>query len=440
MSDLLRRYWRLLVVPLTAAAVFLGAYFTFYRGGYEPPAETRLPLERITVPSSNLKGFVDVPSVSKGLLIVDAVHRNRFSTGELSALIARVVDRGYEVEFIGDLDRLDSIFATPQSVRIALLRQALSGADSLAVFLPKDPFTGLEGDMVERFVRKGGKLLLVGDPSRTSDINSLAKRFGVSFEPDYLYNLAEFDLNFQDIFVRDFRDDQMTNNLEEVVLYAAGSISVAEGALAFTDANTRSSFSELPQTYSPMVRAGEGRVVGISDMTFMVPPQNAVADNDQLISNIADFLTTSERTFELSDFPHFLRSDVDLLVGRASLVDPATDLKGLLAVSEIDAEFRSVEDLSADTVFLGLYDDSADVVQYLQVAGIEVDEGIRTPFTEDIVMEGSAVALLHRTRDRHVLIVLASSELTLEAAVGLFVTGGFRDGLVGEVLGVYRTR
>ena len=189
-----------------------------------------------------------------------------------------------------------------------------------------------------------------------------------------------------------------------------------------------------------MVRAGEGKVVGIADLTFMVPPQNAVADNDQLVSNIADFLTTSERTFELHDFPHFFRSDVDLLVGRASLVDSATDLKNLLAVVEIDAEFRGVEDLSTDTVFLGLYDDSAHVVQYLHVAGVEVDESIRTPFTEDIVREGSAVVLLHRTRDRHVLVVLASSEQTMASVVGLFGTGGFRDGLVDELLGVYGTR
>ena len=127
-------------------------------------------------------------------------------------------------------------------------------------------------------------------------------------------------------------------------------------------------------------------------------------------------------------------------MGRSTLVDSATDLKNLLAAFEVDAEFRGVEDLSADTVFLGLYDDSADVVQYLHVAGIEVDEAIRTPFTEAIVREGSAVALLHKTRDRHVLIVLASSEQTLASVVGLFGTGSFRNGLVDGLIGVYGTR
>ncbi|MCH8206418.1 MAG: hypothetical protein IH956_05380 [Chloroflexi bacterium] len=425
---------------MAAIAVFVGAYFTFYRGGYDPPPEVRLPLDRINVPSSSFKGFVDEPSIKEGLFVVDAAHRNSYSAGELSTLLARVVDRGYSVEFMGDLNRLDSLFPFASSQKVRMLDEALTGADSLVVILPRDSYSDAEGAIVERFVRKGGRLLLIGDPSRRNDINSLAKRFGISFQPDFLYNQVDFDLNFQDIFIRDFRQDDLTRNLGEIVLYAASSIRSSEGALAFTDSNTRSSIAERPEIYFPMVRSADGRVVGISDLSFMIPPQNAVADNDQLVSNIADFLTTSERSFDLHDFPFFFRSEVDVLVGRASLISTATDLKNLLSSFEIDAELRGVEDLNADIVFLGLYDDSSDVVQYLHVAGIEVDEAIRTPFTKDISRDGTAIVLLHRTRDRHVLVLLGSSEDALATVVALFGTGGFRAGLVDELVGVYNTR
>ena len=74
------------------------------------------------------------------------------------------------------------------------------------------------------------------------------------------------------------------------------------------------------------------------------------------------------------------------------------------------------------------------------MAGIEVDEAVRTPFTEDISKDGTAIALLHKTRDRHVLVVLGSSERALAAVVALFGTGGFQAGLVDELVGVYETR
>jgi hypothetical protein len=149
-----------------------------------------------------------------------------------------------------------------------------------------------------------------------------------------------------------------------------------------------------------MVKSSDGHVLAIFDLTFMIPPQNSIVDNDRLISNVADFLTASDRTFELADFPYFFKSDVDILMGRAHLFDVATDLKSLLSSFQIDSEIRGMEDLGRDTVYLGLYDDSPDVVQYLTVAGIQVNGALRTPFTPDIAKERTAVILLHRTPER----------------------------------------
>lgn len=440
MLDLLSKSWRLLLIPGVALAFFLGAYFLFYRGSYEPPARVQVPLENIRVPSSAFEEFTDAPAKRRGLLLVDRAHGNDFQKEEIGTLVSRVTDRGFAVEFIGGDGRFGRFASVSASARLALLQDKLRRADSLVVILPGDPYTAEEADLVEQFVNKGGKLLLIADPSREHDINSLGKRFGIAFQPDYLYNVVEHDLNFQDIFVRSFVPDEVTRGLGGIALYAAGSIKTSGKILAATDANTRSSIAERDETYYPLARASDGHVLALSDLTFMVPPQNSVLDNARLISNIADFLTTSDRRFELADFPFFFGGDVDILLGRPTLFDTATALKSALSSLLVASEIRGVEDLTRDSVHIGLYPDAASVVQYLDVAGIEVSGTLRTPFTPDIPTSGTALILLHRNGPRNVLIVLAHSERALADMVQRLVLGDFRSGLVSDFLGVYTSR
>ena len=434
MLALLSKAWRPLLIPLAALAFFLGAWLFFYRGGYDPPPVVNVPFEQIGVPSSVFGSFDETPAVQPGLLLLDDAHGNDFTRQEVTALISRVSDRGYTVVFLGNAPgRFTGTFA-------ASLEEMLRGADSLAVIGPRDPYTDEEVDLIERFVEKGGKLLLIEDPTRGGEINSLARSFGVTFEPDYLYNQVENDINFRNIYVRDFRGDQITRNLDQIALYTAGSISSAGEGLALTDGNTRSSIVEGGAGFFPLARGIDPRVVAVADLSFMIPPQDAILDNGRLISNIADFLTTSERTFDLADYPSFFGEEVDILLGRASLFDLGTRVKSTLSAFQLESEIQGVEDLGRDTVYLGLYADASDVVQYLSVAGVHLDDTLRTPFTADIVKDGTALLVLHRTQDRHVLVVLADSEPSLSDVIGRLETGTFRNGLVDHLVGVYRSR
>ena len=437
MWDLLSRTWRLLLVPLFALGFFLGAYFFFYRGGYDPPPTIAIPFEDIVAPSSSFSTFTEVAPIQSGLLLFDGTHRNGFFREEITALLARVADRGYAIEFTGETDVVGRFLLLHPQERLFLLEEKLRGADSFAVIIPGDSYFKEEVDIVERFVSKGGKLLLIADPTRSHDINSLAKRFGIAFRPDYLYNTTEYDINFQDIFVRSFLPDEITGGLSQIVLYTAGSIDSSGTGLAATDGNTRSSLTELTESFYPMVRGADGHVVAVSDLTFMVPPQNSIMDNNRLISNLADFLTVSDRRFELADFPHFFKEDVDILIGNPALVNVATDLKSLLSTLEVGSQIRGIEDLNVDTAFLGLYEDSAKVVQYLDVAGIQVGDTVRTPFTSELAKEGTAVVLLNRTKDRYVLVVLADSPRALADMVRRLRSGAFREGLVDDFVGVF---
>ncbi len=436
MLALLSKTWRLLLIPLFALAFFSGAYFFFYRGGYQAPPTVKIPFEKITAPSSSLGAFAEVPPIRSGVLLLDLVHSNNFEEAELGSLMSRLEDRGYTIDLLGERDHKD--FPPPDvTQRLALLDEKLRGANSFAVILPDDSYATQEVDIVERFVKKGGRLLLIADPTRDHDINSLANRFGIAFQSDYLYNTVEYDLNFQDIFIRDFRPDEITRDLSQIALYTAGSIKSFGGGLASTDANTRSSMVERAESFFPLVKGRDGNVVAISDLTFMIPPQNSILDNDKLVSNLADFLTGGDRRFELADFPHFFDADIDILLGRASLLGVATELKSLLSTFQLRSDIRGVEDLRSEAIYLGLFEDSPNVVQYLDVAGIQVDGTLRTPFTPDIATDGTAIILLHRTRERHVLVILGHSEAILLDTIDRLGSGTFRSGLVDDLLGVY---
>ena len=313
----------------------------------------------------------------------------------------------------------------------------LRKADSFVLVLPTTPYTQEEVDILKSFVGKGGKVLLIADPGRPNAINSVADAFGIQFQAGYLYNVVEHDLNFLNIFVRDFRPDPVTEGLNTIALYRAGSIRATGPPLAFSDTNTFSSMVERLEPLTPMVKSADGRVLAISDLTFLQPPQNTTLDNDRLFENIADFLTTGERRFELGEFPHFFKDDVDILLGRADLLDTGTRLRSVLAGAQIESEFQSVEDLTKDTVFLGLYQDSLSVAQYLDVAGVQVDGALRTPFTADITAEGTGILLLHKSNRRHVLVVLGDRLESLRSVVGRLGSGAFTSGLVSDSLGVY---
>ena len=422
----------LALLPLSAAIAFGIAFLLFYRGGYEPPPEPDLPLEELTAPQLDPGTFVDsaVPQVKRGLMLVDLMHANAFSKSEILTLSARVSGRGYEVEF-----------AEPDSGPGGL-EEELRRADSFLVILPQIPYSEGEAALVESFVRKGGKLLLVSDPTRRSEVNTLAARFGLEFRPDYLYNQEEYDVNFQNIIVREFQPEELTLGLGAITLYTAGSIRSSGPGLAIAGAGTRSSVLESADPLYPIAEGDSRNVLAIADFTFMVPPQNSLLDNDRLISNVADYLTSSEREYDLADFPHFYGADasagVDILLGRPSLWDIGVAMKNGLSGYRVSSEIRAVEDLSRDTLFLGLYEDAISVSQYLQAAGVRIDDALSTPFAEALDPQGTSVVVLDRNQDRHVLIVLAHSPETLYSAVAGLLSGEFRGNLVTDFVGVSR--
>ena len=419
-----------------AGIVLGGGYLFFQHSSYDPPTGG----ERVfsdTSPAKVPTNDAPMPPLareSEGIVLIDATHRNSFRENEIVTLISNVAQNGYVSEYLGDFR------ATKEEDRLPLLEEKLRRADSLVVILPRDGYTVAEGNLIERFVQKGGKLLLISDPTRIHQINTLAERFGLNFQPDYLFNQYENDLNFQNIFVREFQPEALTAGVNSIALYSAGSIKSSGNGIAFTDSNTESSVEPSGEGLSPIAWGNSRNVLSINDLTFMVPPHSSALDNDQLLANVADFLTASTRAYDLDDFPYFYGrgpgESVDIVVGQPSLLSSGTAMKNGLAAHGISGELQANEDVGRDTVFLGLHEDALRVGGYLQAAGIRVDEALSGPFGEDLGLEGTAIAVLDSNRERHVLIILADSPDVLGNAVAGLLDGTYRQDLVNDFASV----
>lgn len=425
-----------ILLAVCVGVAFAAAYLVFYSGNYAGPPSAEMQYVPRSVVNAN-DGTQWTPSVGEragGLVLLDTLHSNGFSSREILTLRTRIVAQGYDLELLGNFARSSPADRRDQYV------ETLREADTLIVITPLVAYSAGEVDVIEDFVRKGGKLVMVSDPGRRDQMNTLAQRFGVQFRPDYLYNQVENDRNFQNIFIRNFRPDELTSGLDTIVLFTSGSITSSGPGLAMADARTESAVAENNGDLYVMARAADRNVLAISDFTFMIPPHDSAADNDRLLTNIIDFATTSDRVFDLADFPHFYQTGPDdgvqILLGRPDLLGSGANLKAGLEEYGISADIHGAEDVSRDTVFLGLHDDGLQVRQYLQAAGVRVDDMLEIPSGLELDPEHTSLTILDREGGRHVLIVLADTPMGLNGAVERLLSGRFRSDLVSDAIGV----
>ena len=362
----------LLIAPLVVR------WFYYYEGRYVPEEAPRPDLADIDEPLPETQPFADLEvSESQGSVLVDLAHANHVQMAELNVLQTRLAARGF---------RLQPVYYAED------LEKQLTHARALAIISPGYDWMPEEIQLVQRFVDKGGRLLLVTDPSRfeviydewgyylglDSDvphINDLASRFGFVFQDDYLYNTVENEGNFRNIVLTDLADGDLTSGLEQLVFFAAHSISSEEPALLTAGGETRSSTSERIEELTVGLLTADGAVLALGDLTFMTEPNNAVSDNDQFVANIADFLSGAERRYDLADFPHFFGDEVHLVFTGAPLLDSdlvqeGSALQARLAEHGKALNARAEEDEVSDTLFLGLYEQAEEVEPYLEAAQV----------------------------------------------------------------------
>jgi len=310
----------LIGVVVGALIVVLGRGLFFYSGFYSAPPSEMPSYGLVVVPPAPTTEFSDVYEEGEGIILIDLAHDNAFDKEELNVLILRLVSRGLTIKFFraGDDPKEELLGEKEEEEEEELeeepaqegeeptteeesleeptkaenLEEELAIPDAFVVICPQIEFSKEERETAEEFLSNGGKLLLIADPTRYGEMNSLSIKFGLIFEPDYLYNMKENEINYRNIFVSEFGENKVTEELDKIVLYTAGSISSADSGIAFVDENTFSSVVETRKKLSPIALAQESKILAIYDLTFMIEPYNGILDNNQLISNIADWLAS----------------------------------------------------------------------------------------------------------------------------------------------------
>lgn len=322
--------------------------------------------------------FVDDPAVGEGLVLLDEAHGNLFALTDIASLNGRLARRGITVESFtgGDLAR------------------SLRAANAFIVIAPTNEFTQAEVQAVINFVNRGGRLLLIGDPTRfnvffdeedpfateviieTDEIalNSLSSHFDITFLGDYLYNTQENEGNFRNILLQEagFAESDLTTGLETVVFYSAHSLQVGPmgEVLLAGDDQTWSSATDRPGGLTLGATSRDGHVLALSDIHFMNDPYHTVYDNGRFIANIADFLAAPERDYVLADFPYFFGDEVALTftdapdLGAGAFVTVIPMQEGFRAIGK-DLTLTGTAAANSETIHLGLYNQSDSVADLL---------------------------------------------------------------------------
>ena len=98
----IRKLTIILALPVFAVGFFLLAYFSNYQGTYDAPPSVHIPFEEFTAPPAPPGDFVDAPftEVRRGTLLVDAAHRNRFNSQELTLAKCAITKMAHKQRYV----------------------------------------------------------------------------------------------------------------------------------------------------------------------------------------------------------------------------------------------------------------------------------------------------------------------------------------------------
>jgi hypothetical protein len=452
----------LLLAPLALRTIwFYQGFFWRWSPVASPDyASFSVPQPPLSTPIAQPEGAH--PAATK-IILVDQSHSNFFSMSELDALAAILNNRGAKLEGVGSSDYYGYGNGGGKS-----LNDQLKYSSAFISICPLSSYSTYEVQWLQDFVKRGGRLLILTDPTRssisydyysgyslvTTDVtaaNSLLSSFDITFNDDYLYNMSDYEGNFRNVYFRSFGANPLTANVSEVVLYAAHSLYTKTGTLLISSTGeTKSSLTDANGTYSAAALDASGQILAIGDMTFLTNPYNHVADNGLFIQHVVDFLLGSERVHNLSDFPYLfqrpvvinLMKDLDLDAGLLGSINGLLqDLRG--AGITIDIAQAPVD--GKDLILLATFD-SPGISTYAQISGVTLPsmslsrEGdgpyIEIPGLGKVSAYGVSLILFQPTESRSTLILITEDIYSLESLLGTIGSGGISGCYLQENIAV----
>lgn len=375
---------KLLLVLVLIALPIAARWAWFYRGWYRPPAIAEIDESQIEVPVPEYRPSAAEVAETVGRVVIDLAHQNNLEVDDLTPLRDRLTALGVAVEtWEGYSGSLES---------------ELRGAIGLVIVAPTSEYSAEEQSAISDFVEDGGRVLLAADPTRpvpaeedaedlasvllptsaVPAINSAAQPLGVLYFDDYLYNLVLNEGNYRNVKLNAVSDEHsLTERVQTVIFFAAHSLRSDGISLLSGDENTLSSLRTGETDLTSAALAAEGRVLALGDLTAITAPYHTVADNDQFLGNIADWLASAVRDWDLRDFPYLFRGPVDLVQAAGDFLDPrlvaGTDmLEDVLARADLTLNVRATADPDHDALFVGTFENADFVQEYLDAAGVTI--------------------------------------------------------------------
>ncbi|MBN2086550.1 MAG: hypothetical protein JW748_15140 [Anaerolineales bacterium] len=389
---------------------------------------------------------------SRAIILLDQSHANMFSPSELETLTALLHTRGARVE---------SVALGSYGYQERTLADQLKYASAYISVCPIAAYSTTELQLLQDFVRRGGRLLVLTDPTRSAvsydyagygsatvmaDViaaNSLLASYDIAFVDDYLYNMSVYEGNYRNVFFTDFSANPLTKDLTKVVLYASHSLKTGSGTVLIQSTRTtKSSQTDADGAYAVAAVDAGANVLAIGDLTFLQPPYNQVADNAVFIRHIADFLLEAPRIRDLKDFPFLFQREVaivpmsDVLL-TADLLGPIQALQQDLVGVGIGSAMAPGVMAGKDLILLATFS-SPGIGDYLNPLGIRLPSlssfptartypQIEIPGFGSIPASGIGLILFSRGDARSTLILLAEDSSSLTELLGVIGPQGFSN-------------
>lgn len=292
-----------LIVAIAAAAPLLAG---------SAPSENRTAINASTFePSANLvetpaeNGTLSVAATNESkVVVIDRAHQNDFGSSDVQPMIDALVEAGHEVRYLG---------STGQQVQRPNLNATLRGADAFVTIAPRRGFRDGEVAGLTNFTERGGRVLLLAEPSSaqisggllsgvsvtevSTQLTTVSSEYGMAVGTGYLYNMYENANNFQNVYATPTGNDTLTDGVDRVTFDRATQVTVndstATSTLAAID-RTHLSSTRANSTFAVAARSGNVTLVGDSD--FISPTYVRDSDNEVLLSNTLTFLVSGNKT------------------------------------------------------------------------------------------------------------------------------------------------
>ena len=429
-----------LIVPALARGLW------FYRGIPNQPKISTPDYQALAISQPPLKTPPAGENIKQtvGVVLFDLGHANQYQTSEVQSLHEAIAKRGGQVESISDP---------------ALLELKLKYASAYVVISPSIQFTEAELRIVQEYVERGGRLLVFTDATRgilyydyftgmeinysdATAINPLLSPFGITVNNDYLYDVKNHEGNYRNVFFEEFGKSELTFGLKQVAFYGAHSIKSSSGLTLLRGAeSTLSSVDDAHDSAEGgAALSGDGNVLAFGDFTFLTSPYQNTADNATLITNIADFTLGGTQIITLANFPYlFTQSIVQVyptseIQLTAETIAAIGGLQQALRTININVEVVDKAPSSGDTLVLGTFTPSDDLLDFIDPFNLKLDETsetIRVKGFGEIGRTGNGLLLFEKNKKGNTLTLLANTPEDLLVLFGTLASGSL-DGCVRQ--------